>query len=80
MTKKSKSRDLDHLIEQNDTELTFLSAYGGVANDNEDPASILSALKRFLKAGGVTIQEKNQRIEFDFGYAQCVEKGCKIST
>ena len=78
MTKKSKSRDLDHLIEQNDTELTFLSAYGGVANDNEDPASILSALKRFLKAGGVTIQEKNQRIEFDFGYAQCVEKGCKI--
>ncbi len=78
MTKKIKSRDLDHLIEQNDTELTFLSAYGGIANDNEDPSSILSALKRFLKAGGIKIQEKNQRIEFEFGYAKCVDNGCKV--
>ena len=78
MTKKIKSRDLDHLIEQNDTELTFLSAYGGIANDSEDPSSILSALKRFLKAGGIKIQEKNQRIEFEFGYAKCVENGCKV--
>ena len=60
MTKKTKSRDLDHLIEQNDTELTFLSAYGGIANDSEAPSSILSALMRFLKAGGIKIQEKNQ--------------------
>ena len=78
MTKKTKSRDLDHLIEQNDTELTFLSAYGGVTNDNQDPESILSALKRFLKAGGVTTKDKNQRMEFDFGYAQCVDNGCKV--
>ena len=78
MTKKIKSRDLDHLIEQNDTELTFLSAYGGIANDSEDPSSILSALKRFLKAGGIKIQEKNQRIEFEFGYAKCVDNGCKV--
>ena len=78
MTKKIKSRDLDHLIEQNDTELTFLSAYGGIANDSEDPSSILSALKRFLKAGGIKIQEKNQRIEFEFGYAKCVDNGCKL--
>ena len=28
--KDSKSRDFDHLIEQNSTELRFLSAYGGL--------------------------------------------------
>ena len=78
MTKKTKSRDLDHLIEQNDTELTFLSAYGGIANDSEAPSSILSALMRFLKAGGIKIQEKNQWIEFEFGYAKCVDNGCKV--
>ena len=78
MEKKTKSRDLDHLMEQNDTELSFLSAYGGVSNDVEDPKSILSAVKRFLKAGGVKFDEKKQRIEFQFGYAKCVDNGCKI--
>jgi hypothetical protein len=78
MAKKSKSRDLDHLMEQNDTELSFLSAYGGLSNDEEDPSSIYSAVKRFLKAGGVTFEEKKQRINFEFGYAQCVANGCKI--
>ena len=78
MTKKTKSRDLDHLMEQNETELSFLSAYGGLSNDEEDPISIYSAVKRFLKAGGVLFEEKKQRIDFEFGYAQCVEKGCKI--
>ena len=78
MTKKTKSRDLDHLIEQNDTELTFLSAYGGITNESEDPSSILSAVKRFLRAGGVKFQDKNQQIEFEFGYAKCVDNGCKI--
>ena len=78
MTKKSKSRDLDHLMEQNDTELSFLSAYGRLSNDEEDPSSIYSAVKRFLKAGGVKFEEKKQRIEFEFGYAQRVENGCKI--
>jgi len=78
MTKETKNRDLDHLIEQNDTELTFLSAYGGISDRNDDPASILSALKRFLRAGGVSIVEKQQSVEFDFGYARCVENGCKI--
>ena len=78
MAKKSKSRDLDHLMEQNDTELSFLSAYGGLSNDEEDPSSIYSAVKRFLKAGGVIFEENKQRINFEFGYAQCVKNGCKI--
>jgi hypothetical protein len=65
-------------MEQNDTELSFLSAYGGLSNDEEDPSSIYSAVKRFLKAGGVTFEEKKQRINFEFGYAQCVANGCKI--
>ena len=78
MTKKAKSRDLDHLMEQNDTELSFLSAYGGVSNDGGNPESILSAMKRFLKAGGIDFEEEKQRINFEFGYAKCVENGCKV--
>lgn len=46
-------RGLDHLMEQNEAELSFLSAYGGVDGNREvDGSSILSALKRFLQAGG----------------------------
>ena len=47
-------RGLDHLMEQNDTELDFLSAYGGVGDaEQADGAALLSALHRFLRAGGM---------------------------
>ena len=47
-------RGLDHLMEQNDTELDFLAAYGGVDDGQKsDGAGLLSALHRFLKAGGL---------------------------
>ena len=40
-------RGLDHLMEQNDTELDFLSAYGGVGDaEQADGAALLSALHR----------------------------------
>ena len=41
-------RGLDHLMEQNDTELDFLSAYGGVDDGQQsDGAALLAALQRF---------------------------------
>ena len=47
--KAPKQRDLDHLMEQNDTELSFLSAYGGTSLEG-DGAPLLAALERVFKA------------------------------
>ena len=74
----SKSRDFDHLIEQNSTELTFLSAYGGLASDTADSAGIFSAVKRFLSAGGVEFSETKDKLELDFGYVNIVNKGVNV--
>ena len=77
-SKQSKSRDFDHLIEQNSTELTFLSAYGGLDNQSADSAGIFQAVKRFLKAGGVSFSESDDKLELEFGYVKQVDNGCKI--
>ena len=77
-SKQSKSRDFDHLIEQNSTELTFLSAYGGLDNQSADAAGIFQAIKRFLKAGGVSFSESDGKLELEFGYVKQVDNGCKI--
>lgn len=75
-----KSRDLDHLMEQNSTELDFLSAYGGSSSEG-DGAAIFSAVRRFLKAGGVSmaLDKKETSLSFDFGKASIEENGCFIS-
>lgn len=75
-----KSRDLDHLMEQNSTELDFLSAYGGSSSEGDGKA-IFSALQRYLKAGGVQtkLNRKKDSIAFSFGKAKCEPNGCKIS-
>ena len=57
--KVPKQRDLDHLMEQNDTELTFLSAYGGTTLEG-DGAPLMAALKWFLNAGNVVVQSSKQ--------------------
>jgi len=73
-------RGLDHLMEQNEAELGFLSAYGGVDDANASEASsILAALERFLKAGGVEGVVKNGTLSFGFGEATAHESGCKVS-
>ena len=66
-SKESKLRDFDHLIEQNSTELTFLSAYGGLASEATDSAAIFLAIKRFLSAGGVKFSESAETLELDCG-------------
>ena len=76
--KDSKSRDFDHLIEQNSTELSFLSAYGGLASDTADSTGIFSAIKRFMAAGGVEFFESKEKLEFEFGYVKIVDNGVKV--
>ena len=73
-----KQRDLEHLMEQNATELDFLSAYGGTSLEG-DGAPLLSALVRFLKAGNIEVNTVSEtEITFSFGTASVVENGCQV--
>ena len=76
--KDSKSRDFDHLIEQNSTELTFLSAYGGLTTEATDSTAIFSAIKRFISAGGVKFSGSSNELILEFGYVKIVDNGVKI--
>jgi hypothetical protein len=76
---KKLGRGLDHLIEQNSTELEFLSAYGAGAIETEvDANSLLDALRRFLKAGNVKAESSENKVIFSFGSASMTEKGLLI--
>ena len=56
---KSTGRGLDHLIEQNSTELDFLSAY--VGPEQVDSSEIISAMERFCKGKTMTLKLLNPR-------------------
>ncbi|MDB3858806.1 hypothetical protein N9289_02205 [Candidatus Poseidonia sp.] len=72
-------RGLDHLMEQNEAELSFLSAYGGVeGNRDVDSSSILGALKRFLQAGGIACEGDDSAITFACGEASASSDGCQF--
>lgn len=72
-------RGLDHLMEQNEAELSFLSAYGGVEGHREvDGSSILGALKRFLQAGGLVCEGDENSITFACGEASASSNGCEF--
>ena len=73
------TRGLDHLMEQNETELDFLSAYGGVDDGQKgDGQAVLAALQRFFRAGGVDVQLKDSTLEFAWGSAHAEEDGCRL--
>ena len=73
-------RGLDHLMEQNETELDFLSAYGGLDDGQMgDGAAILAALQRFLRAGGLEAKLKDAALTFACGSAQAEADGCRVS-
>ena len=72
-------RGLDHLMEQNETELPFLSAYGGTEGTSSAiPTSILEALVRYLKAGGGDVVQHEGTVEFGFGQASITQQGCLV--
>ena len=76
----SDGRGLDHLMEQNDTELDFLAAYGGVDDGHKsDGAALLSALHRYLKAGGLRGDLDGSRLDFDGGHAVAEANGCRFT-
>ena len=73
-------RGLDHLMEQNEAELDFLSAYGGVDDaSSTDAEAILAALERFLKAGGMPCENDDEALMFAFGKANAEKEGCRIT-
>ena len=77
--KEKIGRGLDHLIEQNSTELEFLSAYGsGAVESDVDVNSLLDALVRFLKAGQVKTKQSDNKVTFSFGTAIMTDKGLLI--
>ncbi len=81
MPKKTEDgRGLDHLMEQNEAELSFLSAYGGVDSaKGEDGQAILEALMRFMRAGGLTCDLVENEVHFDFGTARAEPDGCTVT-
>ena len=73
-------RGLDHLMEQNEAELSFLSAYGGVDSaKGGDGQAILEAFMRFMRAGGLTCDLKDNEVHFDFGTARAETDGCMVT-
>lgn len=73
------NRGLDHLMEQNETELDFLSAYGGVEDGQKgDGQALLAALQRFFRAGGVETHLKESTLEFAWGSAHAEDEGCRL--
>ncbi|MEC9194656.1 MAG: hypothetical protein VYE72_04735 [Candidatus Thermoplasmatota archaeon] len=73
-------RGLDHLMEQNDTELDFLSAYGGVDDGQQsDGGALLAALQRCLKAGGLDAVVDEATLVFDGGRAVAEPSGCRLT-
>ena len=72
-------RGLDHLMEQNETELDFLSAYGGVDDGKKgDGHALLSALQRFLRAGGLEAELNDSTLNFAWGSARVEDDGCRL--
>ena len=73
-------RGLDHLMEQNDTELDFLSAYGGVDDGEKgDADALFAAVHRFLLAGGVVCEQQDATLVFEHGKVQVDERGCWLT-
>jgi len=77
---KGDARGLDHLMEQNDTELDFLSAYGGVDDGAKgDGHALLAALQRFLRAGGIEVDVEDSTLNFSWGSASAEDGGCRFT-
>ncbi|MEK9694791.1 MAG: hypothetical protein VW270_03445 [Candidatus Poseidoniales archaeon] len=66
-------RGLDHLIEQNSTELGFLDVYG--SEDEMSNDAILEAVRLFLEKENVDFENKDNGIKHDFGTFQCSDEG-----
>lgn len=73
LTIQDDDRGLDHLIEQNSTELGFLDAYGSENEMSND--DILEAVRLFLESENVGHENKDNGIKHDFGTFQSSDEG-----
>ncbi len=73
LTIQDDDRGLDHLIEQNSTELGFLEAYG--SEDEMSNDAIIEAVRLFLKKENVGYEDKDNGIKHDFGTFQFSDEG-----
>ena len=73
----SDGRGLDHLMEQNDTELDF-AAYGGVDDGEKSDGAALLRPSSTLKAGGLRGFD-GSRLHFDGGHAVAEANGCRFT-
>jgi len=78
MSKNAKERDLDHLMEQNDTELTFLQSYGSY-DDEVDPEALFLAIIRWFKSQGIQHNVTGAELTFEYGTLVKQKKGCELS-
>ena len=73
---RSKGRGLDHLIEQNSTELDFLSAY--VGPEEVDSQQIFAGILRFCERLSVEFESKEEELIFAFGSININDSGVRI--
>ena len=73
---RSKGRGLDHLIEQNSTELDFLSAY--VGPEEVDSQQIFAGILRFCERLSVEFESKEEELIFAFGSVNITDSGVRI--
>ena len=74
--KRSKGRGLDHLIEQNSTELDFLSAY--VGPEEVDSQQIFAGILRFCERLSVDFESKEEELIFAFGSINITDSGVRV--
>lgn len=73
---RSKGRGLDHLIEQNSTELDFLSAY--VGPEEVDSQQIFAGILRFCERLSVDFESKEEELIFAFGSINITDSGVRV--
>lgn len=73
---KSKARGLDHLIEQNSTELDFLSAY--VGPEEVDNQHIFAGILRYCERIGIEFEAMDEKLTFSFGSVSITDLGVKV--
>lgn len=73
---RSKGRGLDHLIEQNSTELDFLSAY--VGPEDVDSQQIFAGILRFCERLSVDFESKEEELIFAFGSINITDSGVRV--
>lgn len=73
MNNQEDERGLDHLMEQNSTELGFLDVYGSDASMSND--EILRMMSSFLTKQSVEFSINKGSIDHEFGSFRCLEEG-----